>query len=107
LLEVFFSTHDPTTLNRQGADAGTQYRSAIYFHSTDQQNDAIEAVTRAQDEWSNQIVTEVTIASEFYIAEDYHQAYYELNGEAPYCQAVILPKMQKMRSAFQHLLKIN
>jgi peptide-methionine (S)-S-oxide reductase len=107
LLEVFFSTHDPTTLNRQGADAGTQYRSAIYFHSTDQQNDAIEAVKRAQDEWSNQIVTEVTIASEFYIAEDYHQAYYELNGEAPYCQAVILPKMQKMRSAFQHLLKIN
>jgi peptide-methionine (S)-S-oxide reductase len=107
LLEVFFSTHDPTTLNRQGADAGTQYRSAIYFHSTDQQNDAIEAVTRAQDEWSNQIVTEVTIASEFYIAEDYHQAYYELNGEAPYCQAVILPKMQKVRSAFQHLLKIN
>ena len=107
LLEVFFSTHDPTTLNRQGADAGTQYRSAIYFHSTDQQNDAIDAVTRAQNEWSNRIVTEVTIASEFYIAEDYHQAYYELNGEAPYCQAVILPKMQKMKSAFQHLLKIN
>jgi peptide-methionine (S)-S-oxide reductase len=107
LLEVFFSTHDPTTLNRQGADAGTQYRSAIYFHSTDQQNDAIDAVTRAQNEWSNRIVTEVTIASEFYIAEDYHQAYYELNGEAPYCQAVILPKMQKMRSAFRHLLKIN
>ena len=107
LLEVFFSTHDPTTLNRQGADAGTQYRSAIYFHSTDQQNDAIEAVNRAQGDWSNQIVTEVTIASEFYIAEDYHQAYYELNGEAPYCQAVILPKMQKMRSAFQQLLKIN
>lgn len=107
LLEVFFSTHDPTTLNRQGADAGTQYRSAIYFHSTDQQNDAIDAVTLAQNEWSNQIVTEVTIASEFYIAEDYHQAYYELNGEAPYCQAVILPKMKKMRSAFQHLLKMN
>lgn len=107
LLEVFFSTHDPTTLNRQGADAGTQYRSAIYFHSTNQQKDAIEAVNRAQNEWPNQIVTEVTIASEFYIAEDYHQAYYELNGEAPYCQAVILPKMQKMRSAFQHLLKIN
>lgn len=107
LLEVFFSTHDPTTLNRQGADAGTQYRSAIYFHSTNQQKDAIEAVNRAQNEWPNQIVTEVTIASEFYIAEDYHQAYYELNGEAPYCQAVILPKMQKMRSAFQHLLKMN
>ena len=107
LLEVFFATHDPTTLNRKGADAGTQYRSAIYFHSESQRVDAIEAMKKAQYEWPNPIVTEVTAASDFYIAEDYHQAYYELNGEAPYCQAVILPKMQKMRASFQHMLKIK
>ncbi|MBV43035.1 MAG: peptide-methionine (S)-S-oxide reductase [Crocinitomicaceae bacterium] len=107
LLDVFFSTHDPTTLNRQGADAGTQYRSAIYFHSAQQEKDAREALEKAQEAWSHPIVTEVKESSEFYVAEDYHQAYYELNDEAPYCRAVILPKMQKMRSGFQHLLKIK
>lgn len=107
LLEVFFSTHDPTTLNRQGADAGTQYRSAIYFHTDEQKPHALKALGKAQGNWQASIVTEITAASEFYIAEDYHQGYYELNGEAPYCRAVILPKMQKLRSGFQHLLKIN
>jgi peptide-methionine (S)-S-oxide reductase len=106
-LEVFFGTHDPTTLNRQGADAGTQYRSAIFFHSDVQEQEAKDAIKRASSDWRNAIVTEVTGASEFYKAEDYHQAYYELNGEAPYCRAVILPKMKKLNTGFQHLLKMQ
>ncbi len=105
LLEVFFASHDPTTLNRQGADAGTQYRSAIFFHSEAQEQEAKDAISHAANTWQNTIVTEVTRASVFYKAEDYHQAYYELNGEAPYCRAVILPKMKKLNSEFQHLLK--
>ena len=107
LLEVFFATHDPTTLNRQGADAGTQYRSAIYYHNEQQKSDAVDAIKKAGTIWSDDIVTEVEAASELYIAEDYHQAYYELNGEAPYCRAVILPKMKKLQSSFSHLLKIR
>lgn len=107
LLEVFFSTHDPTTLNRQGADAGTQYRSAIYYHSDKQQKEAVLAKEKAGLEWTGSVVTEVTAASDFFVAEDYHQAYYELNGEAPYCRAVILPKMQKLQSNFKHLLKFQ
>lgn len=107
LLEVFFATHDPTTLNRQGADAGTQYRSAIFFHSDAQEQEAKDAINRASSDWHNAIVTEVAAASEFYKAEDYHQAYYELNGEAPYCRAVILPKMKKLNTGFQHLLKMQ
>ena len=75
LLEVFFATHDPTTLNRQGADAGTQYRSAIFFHSEVQEQEAKDAITRAKRDWQHAIVTEVTQASAFYKAEDYHQAY--------------------------------
>ena len=107
LLEVFFATHDPTTLNRQGADAGTQYRSAIFFHTDVQEQEAKDAIKRASSEWHNAIVTEVAAASEFYEAEDYHQAYYELNGEAPYCRAVILPKIKKLNTGFQHLLKMQ
>ena len=107
LLEVFFATHDPTTLNRQGADAGTQYRSAIFFHSEVQEQEAKDAITRATRDWQHAIVTEVTQASAFYKAEDYHQAYYEQNGEAPYCRAVILPKMRKLNTGFQHLLKMQ
>jgi len=107
LLEVFFATHDPTTLNRQGADAGTQYRSAIFFHSDAQEQEAKDAINRASSDWHNAIVTEVAAASEFYKAEDYHQAYHELNGEAPYCRAVILPKMKKLNTGFQHLLKMQ
>jgi len=103
VLDVFFTAHDPTTLNRQGADAGTQYRSAI-FYTSEAQLPAIEAaVQRAGLVWSNPIVTERTPATAFYPAEGYHQEYYALNGEAPYCKAVIAPKMHKVRQAFPHL----
>lgn len=105
LLAVFFATHDPTTLNRQGADVGTQYRSAIFYNSEDQQAVAEAALQLAQGDFENRIVTEIAPTSAFYEAEDYHQAYYELNGEAPYCRAVIAPKMQKFRKQFEPLLK--
>ena len=105
LLAVFFATHDPTTLNRQGADVGTQYRSAIFYNSADQQATAKASLQLAQGDFENRIVTEIAPASAFYEAEDYHQAYYELNGEAPYCRAVIAPKMQKFRKQFEPLLK--
>ncbi len=100
ILEVFFATHDPTTPNRQGADVGTQYRSAIYWHDPSQVEDIEQAVERAQTNWSNPIVTEVKAFEAFYPAEDYHQAYYELNKEAPYCRAVIAPKMAKFQKEF-------
>lgn len=105
LLAVFFATHDPTTLNRQGADVGTQYRSAIFYNNEAQQATAQAALQLAQGDFENRIVTEIASASAFYEAEDYHQAYYELNGEAPYCRAVIAPKMQKFRKQFEPLLK--
>ena len=100
LLEVFFGTHDPTTLNRQGADVGTQYRSAIYYHTPEQQAVALAALRRAQNNWTSPIVTEVTKFEIFYEAENVHQAYYEMNKEAPYCRAVITPKMQKFKKDF-------
>ena len=105
LLAVFFATHDPTTLNRQGADVGTQYRSVIFYDSEAQRAVAEAAVQQAQGDFENMIVTEISPVSAFYEAEDYHQAYYELNGEAPYCRAVIAPKMQKFRKQFEPLLK--
>lgn len=105
LLTVFFATHDPTTLNRQGADVGTQYRSAIFYSSEEQLTISKAALQQAQSDFGNSIVTEITPISAFYKAEDYHQAYYELNGEAPYCKAVIAPKMQKFRKQFEPLLK--
>ena len=100
ILEVFFATHDPTTLNRQGADVGTQYRSAIYWHDPSQVEVIEKAVQQAQLRWSDPIVTEVRAFEVFYPAEDYHQAYYELNKEAPYCRAVIAPKMAKFQKEF-------
>jgi peptide-methionine (S)-S-oxide reductase len=100
LLEVFFGTHDPTTLNRQGADVGTQYRSAIYHHTPQQLDVALAAVARAQKDWPSPIVTEVTEFETFYEAENVHQAYYEMNKEAPYCRAVIAPKMKKFKKDF-------
>ena len=100
LLEVFFATHDPTTLNRQGADVGTQYRSAIYVHSDAQREVAEAAKLKAQTDWNDPIVTEITAFETFYEAEDYHQAYFELHKEAPYCQAVIAPKLKKFKSKF-------
>ena len=97
VLDVFFISHDPTTLNRQGADVGPQYRSVVYY-TGDEQKKAVEAAKdRAKKEWSDPIVTEVAPLKEFYAAEDYHQNYYNLNKDRnPYCSIVIGPKLQKM-----------
>ena len=94
--------HDPTTLNRQGADSGTQYRSAIFYHSPEQQAAAIasKAATDASDLWADPIVTEIAPASAFWPAESYHQNYYRLNSNQPYCAIVIDPKMRKFRQEF-------
>jgi peptide-methionine (S)-S-oxide reductase len=107
VLEVFFSTHDPTTLNRQGADVGTQYRSAIFYHSEAQRATAAELIAEldAAREWPNPIVTEVTKASRFYPAEDYHQEYFAQNGRQPYCQFVVAPKVAKFRKQYAERLK--
>lgn len=107
ILRVFFATHDPTTLNRQGADVGTQYRSAIFYLTEVEREVAEQIRAESQANYDAAIVTEITVASAFYEAEDYHQAYYELNGEAPYCRAVIAPKMKKFRDAFAPLLKVQ
>jgi peptide-methionine (S)-S-oxide reductase len=107
LLHIFFTTHDPTTLNRQGPDAGTQYRSAIYYH-TEEQRRIAEGVIReitAERIWSRPIVTEVTPAATFYRAEDYHHEYFLRNGEQPYCQAIIAPKVAKLRKQYREKLK--
>lgn len=107
LLEVFFETHNPTTLNRQGADVGTQYRSAIFYHSDEQKRIAEVAIAAGNESgnWDDPIVTEVTPASVFYKAEDYHQDYYSINGEQPYCQMVIAPKVDKFKKKFKEKLK--
>ena len=101
ILDVFFATHDPTTLNRQGADVGSQYRSAIFYHSDEQLSEIEAAIGRTKQLWSDPIVTEVKPFESFYQAEDYHQAYFELNQEAPYCRAVIAPKLQKFQKEFE------
>ncbi len=100
ILEVFFSIHDPTTLNRQGNDAGTQYRSAIFFHSAEQERVARAVIARLSKEFRDPIVTEVTAAEAFWVAEDYHQEYFARNGNAPYCQFVVSPKVAKFRKYF-------
>jgi len=107
IMEVFFATHDPTTLNRQGADVGTQYRSAIFYHNDAQRDIATKAKEAANEsgEWNSPIVSEITAASTFYPAEDYHQSYYELNGSQPYCSMVITPKMDKFKKRFAEKLK--
>ena len=99
LLDVFFTIHDPTTLNRQGADAGTQYRSVIFFHSSEQKRVAEQAIAEltAAHTWKDRIVTELSALPDFFPAEDYHQRYYERNANQPYCQAVIAPKVAKLR----------
>ena len=97
LLEVFWQAHDPTTLNRQGPDCGTQYRSTILFHNPLQQELAEKSKSAAQIKFKDKIVTEIVPLKEFYPAEDYHQAYYKLNGHAPYCQLVIAPKLEKLQ----------
>ena len=96
LLEVFWQAHDPTTLNRQGGDAGTQYRSIILYHNPGQQAIAEESKRTAQAEFRNPMVTEIVPLTTFYPAEDYHQEYYEENGGAAYCQVVIAPKLRKL-----------
>ncbi len=107
LLEVFWQTHDPTTLNRQGGDVGTQYRSAIFYHNEEQKKIAEEfkAVLNQEKVFENPIVTEITAYSNFYPAEDYHQDYFDLNAEQPYCSAVIRPKVEKFRKVFKDKLK--
>jgi peptide-methionine (S)-S-oxide reductase len=107
ILQVFFATHDPTTLNRQGADVGTQYRSAIYFHSTEQKETAVAMIAELNGAniWPDPIVTEVAPLDVFYAAEDYHQDYYKYNSQQPYCQVVISPKLAKFRKAFAEKLK--
>jgi peptide-methionine (S)-S-oxide reductase len=107
LLEIFWKTHDPTTLNRQGADAGTQYRSAIFYHN-DEQKKLAELYKKKLDDakaFNDPIVTEITPASTFYVAEDYHQNYFNLNGSAPYCSYVIQPKLDKFKKVFKDKLK--
>ena len=98
LLDLFWISHDPTTLNRQGADVGTQYRSAIYYHSDSQKVMAEKSIDNANNIklYSNPIVTEISVLDTFYIAENYHQNYYRLNKNAPYCQLVIRPKLEKL-----------
>ena len=102
LLEVFFTIHDPTTLNRQGGDVGTQYRSAIFYHSPEQRDVATEVIIalEAARVWDAPIVTEVVPFDVFYPAEDYHQEYYRNNENQPYCRAVIAPKVAKFRQKY-------
>jgi peptide-methionine (S)-S-oxide reductase len=101
LLDMFFATHDPTQLNRQGNDVGTQYRSAIFPHSSDQREEAQAAIERATESWPAPIVTTIEPLGEWYPAEDYHQEYWEGEGQRnPYCMAVIPPKLAKLRKSF-------
>ncbi len=100
LLDVFFSIHDPTTVNRQGGDVGTQYRSAIFYHSPDQRTVAEQTIRELEAEglWDGPVVTEVTAFTRFYSAESYHQDYFSRNPYQPYCAAVIAPKVAKFRA---------
>ena len=107
LLDMFFATHDPTQLNRQGNDIGTQYRSAIFPHSLEQEAEAKAAIERASADWPAPIVTTVEPLGEWYPAEDYHQDYWEGEGQRnPYCLAVIPPKLQKLRKSFAQRVKV-
>ena len=107
LLEVFWEAHDPTTLNRQGNDVGTQYRSVIFYHDTEQKKKAEEYKVKLDKSgaYNNPIVTEITAFSHFYPAENYHQDYYRLHGSQPYCTFVIRPKVEKFEKVFQTKLK--
>ena len=107
LLEVFWKTHDPTTLNRQGADIGTQYRSAVFYHDESQREIAEQLKSKLNTEgaFPKPVVTEIVEASEMYVAEQYHQNYFNLNQGNPYCQAVIPPKLEKLRKVFGNKLK--
>lgn len=100
LLDVFFETHDPTTLNRQGADTGTQYRSVIFYTDDDDRAIVTSAIERAKETHANPVVTEIAQASVFYPAEAYHENYYAENRDAPYCELVISPKLEKLHEKF-------
>lgn len=107
LLEIFWKTHDPTTLNRQGNDVGPQYRSAVFYHNEEQKSLA-EHYKKKLDEadiWKNTIVTEISPYENFYVAEDYHQEYFENNANQPYCALVIQPKVEKFEKVFKDKLK--
>lgn len=107
LLEVFFATHDPTTLNRQGGDVGTQYRSVIFYHNREQKETAESIIDRLNHDqvFGKPVITEVTEWKNFFAAEDYHQDYFENNPEQSYCQAVIVPKINKFKTIFREHLK--
>ena len=107
ILEAFFFVHDPTQLNRQGADVGTQYRSAIFYMTKDQEEIAVKTIKKLTEDgvFPNEIVTEVTKATEFYPAEDYHKNYLARNPENPYCQFVVRPKYEKFKNAFAEISK--
>ncbi len=107
LLEIFWGTHDPTTLNRQGADMGPQYRSAIFYHTPEQQKIALELKSQLNTSkvFEKPIVTEITSFTNFYPAENYHQDYFNLNGSQPYCQFVVKPKVDKLKKFFSGRLK--
>jgi peptide-methionine (S)-S-oxide reductase len=107
ILQIFFSIHDPTTLNRQGNDVGTQYRSVIFYHDDKQQSIACEVMKEIERTriWNRPFVTEVTPFEKFYPAEDYHQEYFENNSQQPYCQVVVAPKVAKFRKQFMDRLK--
>ena len=107
LLDVFFNTHDPTTLNRQGADVGTQYRSAIFYHNDEQKAEAEKMIADLEkaEVFDNKIVTEITAINNYYVAENYHQDYYNNNKNAGYCRAVINPKLEKFIKQYKDKLK--
>ena len=107
LLEVFFKTHDPTTLNRQGADEGTQYRSSIFYHSPEQKEIADKIIKELDTSgaYSNKIVTLLEPITDFYVAEDYHQNYFNQNGHNPYCNMVVKPKVEKFMKIFKDKIK--
>ena len=107
LLDVFFNTHDPTTLNRQGADVGTQYRSAIFYHNDEQKADAEQMIAELKKEkvFDDRIVTEVTAINNYYVAENYHQDYYNNNKNQGYCRMVINPKLEKFTKKYKSKLK--
>jgi peptide-methionine (S)-S-oxide reductase len=107
LLDVFFTIHDPTTLNQQGADVGTQYRSAIFFQSPEQERVARAAIAQLETDkvWDDPIVTEVVPLAAFYPAEEYHRDYFKRNGNQPYCRAVVAPKVAKFRKHYLEKLK--
>jgi peptide-methionine (S)-S-oxide reductase len=107
ILEIFFAIHDPTTLNRQGADVGTQYRSAIFYHSKKQKETAEQVINRfeANKVWNHPIVTQVEPFKRFYKAEDYHKQYFDRNPQAGYCRVVIAPKIAKLRKKYSEKLK--